>query len=363
MKSSGLIALLLFAGASLAGCSAGGTSPSQIGAAPERPSLFVGLHAAIRHPDHRKSWRSARLDGTPGARMLFVSDFGTNDVYIFAIPAMTLQATLTGFDGPQGLCSDTAGDVWVTNTFTSQIFEYSHAGTLINTLSDPTGYPVGCAWNRRTGDLAVTNRFNFGTGQPAGAVLIYPGGTGTPSSFSDPDIDYYYFVAYDSRGNLYVNGTGASPSYPFALGVMPENAGSFSTMSIGGGTIYVPGGLQWDNALKDLIVGDQECGGNAFSEVSCTYSVAVTGLSGAITGSTALQNLMGAQACDVAQAVRIGVRTYGSDMEFASGPYGACASGGTGPTATYRWLFPGGGLPTGITMNAQLQPVGAAVSN
>lgn len=358
----------------LAGCSAGQSTPAVNGLQPDTvrtsahrfeppPVPFSGLRAGTRHTDHRKSWRSPRLKIAPGARELFVSDFGSSDVYIFGIPSMTLEATLTGFDGPQGLCSDDSGDVWITNTYTYQIFEYSHGGSLLNTLTDPSGLPVSCAWDKKTGNLAVTNIYDFGASQPAGEILVYPDATGTPTAYTDNDIYYYYSAGYDLKGNLYVDGTAGSPNYRFVLGELPAGASSASTVSIGGGTIYFPGGVQWDNSSKELIVGDQDCGGNPLAEISCAYGISVVGSTGTITGSTPLNNVLGTPACDVIQAVRIGLRMYGSDIESPPSPYAACASAGNAATATYRWLYPGGGNPTGITAHAQNEPDGTAISN
>ena len=42
---------------------------------------------------------------------VFESDLGVDDVYIFALPDMTLKGTLTGFREPLGDCSDNHGNV------------------------------------------------------------------------------------------------------------------------------------------------------------------------------------------------------------------------------------------------------------
>lgn len=75
--------------------------------------------------------------------MLFVSDAGTGDVYLYNIPSLTIAARVTGFTQPQGECSDTGGDVWVTDTNAKVIYKLSHAGNLLSTLSDAEGYPLG----------------------------------------------------------------------------------------------------------------------------------------------------------------------------------------------------------------------------
>ena len=132
-----------------------------MGRRPPRPSKVVGLSG-----------------GGERKRVLFASDVGTNDVYIFGLPDMKHLGTLTGFNEPQGECSDKHGNVYIANTKSSQVLEYSHTGTLLNTYPDTYGYPVGCAINPVNGNLAVTNLQGF-TG--AGQVLIYASPTAVPT--------------------------------------------------------------------------------------------------------------------------------------------------------------------------------------
>lgn len=345
---------------SLAGC-AGNNSTSTIGYSAEgplrparqnrgeRPIPFTGMFAAAARRDRHKSWFSPKFkELTRGRHELWASDFTAGDVYIFSLPSMTLAATLTGFDGPQGMCSTTSGNVWIANTYTFQIFEYNHNGTLLDTLSDPSGWPVGCAWDKRTGNLAVTNIVDFQYGhsgsQTQGAVLIYPGATGTPASYTDPDMFYYYNAGYDGRGNLYLDGEANEyPYYPFVLAELQRNFQSAFTINISGGTIYSPGSVQWYSGGPYLIVGDQECGGTLYPETSCLYEVSVTGSSGSILGSIPLESSTGAPACDVDQVVANGNKVYGGDLEYPpSYPY--CSSPHA-QSAWYRWGYPSGGFP------------------
>ena len=194
------------------------------------------MRAIVPHPDHHKSWMSPKLKADSSGRTLWASDYGTGDVYIFSLPSLALMATITGFSGPQGLCSDASGDVWVTNTFTNQIFEYNHAATLINTLADPGGYPASCAWDKKTGNLAVANIFTYNTSFVAGNILVYPGATGTPVPYTDPGMYYYYFVGYDNRSDLFVDGTDESGS-EFVLGELRNNFPSAFSISLSGGTV------------------------------------------------------------------------------------------------------------------------------
>ena len=127
------------------------------------------------HPDRNKSWVSPDAQRAP--RLLFVSDVSTNDVYIFTMPDMNLKGTLTGFNQPQGECSDTHGNVYIANTRASTVLEYSRTGTLLNTYADTYGYPVGCAVNPLNGNLAVTNIIGL---RGHGQVLIYANPSSRP---------------------------------------------------------------------------------------------------------------------------------------------------------------------------------------
>jgi hypothetical protein len=358
----------------LAGCSAGGSAPSALGSAGfdgvrqdvhglHRGSThFTGLWPRTPHVDRHKSWRSPELKADNSARLLFVTDAGTNDLYVFNLPALTLMATITGLNLPQGECSDDTGHVWVTNTNTYQIFEYDHSATVVNTLTDPSGYPVGCAWDKTTGNLAVSNNGDFGSGQ--GEILVYPGATGTPRAYTDPDLFYGYFAGYDGRGNLFVDGYDATFTN-FVLAKLPTNANALSTITISGGTIYDPGTVQWIHSRSGsyLMVGDQECGGTSSPEVSCMYAVSLSRLTGTITGTTYPDNSLGAAACDVVQAVRNGDKLYGGDIEYAPGSGYSCTSA-TQASTTNTWPFPALGLPLRTsTSPAESEPLGAAISN
>ena len=99
---------------------------------------------------------------------------------------------LTGFDNRQGECVDGAGNVFVTNSFKGQILEYAHGGTTpIATLSDPNQYPIDCAVDPTTGNLAVTNYFAK-TGP--GSVAIYQGAQGAPLFYAENNVNYEYYL-------------------------------------------------------------------------------------------------------------------------------------------------------------------------
>jgi hypothetical protein len=291
---------------------------------------------ATSSSDRSASWMAS--DAAAAKSLLYVSDAGTFDVYVYTFPELKPAGKLTGFDEPQGECSDKSGDVWITNTVSQQILEFAHGGThAIRTLNDPTGYPGGCAVDTSTGDLAVTNIFD---NSGAGEVLVYRGGRGTPSPYSNPAVTYYYFDSYDAAGNLYVSGSTGRGAY--VLSLLAHGRHAMTSLSLRGGTIHFPGSVQW--LATALVLGDQECDGK---KGACFYEATVRGTLAKITRKTALTG-----SCDVAQAWIQGGRLSAAD-------YNDCRRSRSG---AYLWKYPGGG--TAIrSVTGLMRPIGATISN
>jgi hypothetical protein len=223
------------------------------------------------HPDRRRSWMA------PDAKhrdLLYLSNEEADDVYVYSWPGLKLKGTLTGFYAPNGLCADKAGNVFVANEDTSQIFEYAHGGTSpINKLSDPGQYPVGCSVDPTTGNLAVTN-IDTPKGGP-GNVAIYAHSSGTPATYTIPSFYYYFFCGYDNKGDLFVDGTASGSAFEFAE--LPSGATSLESITLNQ-TIDFPGGVEWDGEY--VAIGDQE--------QPYIYEFAVSGTTGTLARSTPL---------------------------------------------------------------------------
>lgn len=317
-RCHGLAALAMF---TIAGCSGLQSQPATL-AAPD----------SVGNPSFKasKAW-------------VFVSDPGTSEVYIYTLPTLKLIEIVTGFTQPQGECSDNKGNVWVTDGTAQTIFEVEHSGSIGRRLSDTSGYPGGCAWNPKTGNLAVMNL--LGTGSLPGAVLIYHHAAGVPNVYSNPKQFYYNFGWYDSAGNLFFDGRNASGK--FMLSELPVNAVQAKSIAISGGKIYYPGLVQWSSSY--LAIGDQNCGNQT---VSCIYRLTVSKTGAAIKGKIALENSTGGQLCDLIQGVIWQGHVVGSDSDFC----------GSVPSATYVWPYPGGGKPTAHNAHNDSTPFGAAIS-
>lgn len=319
--------------------------PSEFGGpTPVQPTTSVARSFVPARADHGKPWRSLELirSKTP---VLFVSDSAAATVYIYSISTLRIIGKVTGFSQPQGECSDNHGNVWVTDTNAQIIYKLTHRGLLENEINDGTGYPAACAWDRKTGDLAVMNL--FGTGSVGGDVLIYTSGSGYPKSYTNPSQYFYNFGGYDTSGNLFFDGRDASGN--FMLSELSKGAQKAQTITISGGTIYFPGMVQWDSSRNELIVGDQSCGG---TYVSCLYAIQLSGNSGKIVGHINLKSYSGGQICDLVQGVIYNNQLFGSDYDFC----------GYASSATYAWPYPGGGAPTHDNKTTVSAPVGATIS-
>jgi hypothetical protein len=329
-----------FVAVALAACGAATTPSSPGSGGAIGLSASASVRAIVAHPDRGRSWIS------PNAKtkqLLFVSDAGTDDVYMYALPTLELVGTITGFVQPQGECSDTKGDVWITDTNAQTTYEVSHEGRLENTLSDSDGYPIGCAWNPKNGDVAVMNLFNLDGAQ--GGVLVYPSGSKSPAEYTNPKQYYYNFGGYDSSGNLFFDGREGGV---FVLSKLAAGAKSATSIKVTGGTIYYPGMVQWASS-SELLVGDQECGD---VNASCVYQLTVSGSSATIVGTTTLETSAGGPVCDMVQGVEANGVIDGSDFEFC----------GYTPSTTEIWPYPAGGKPSVENSKTDNTPVGAALS-
>lgn len=278
----------------------------------------------------------------PGAKrasqLIYVSDLGTFDVYVYRYPSLKAAGKLHGFRDPQGECADASGDVWIADTQSQRMVEYAHGGDKpIATLADPVGYPAGCAIDGAAGDLAVTNLYDF---SGAGSVLVYDGARGTPKVYANPQLYYYYFGGYDRKGDLYVSGATASGGY--LLAVLPHGNSSMAVVKIGGGKLYFPGTVAWLGST--LVLGDQRCKGR---KTSCFYELRVSGRSARITGTTPLRG-----SCDVVEAwVDTAHIIGGDDAAYCR----------KSRSAVDVWPYPAGGDPRSSVRGPRI-PVGVALS-
>jgi len=267
----------------LAACA--GTTPTAYSAAPllipGRVDPSGAAHGGgTMHPDRDRSWmhllsqaRCPVQQVLPPCGLLYVSNYHDDNVLVYQNDQMV--GKLTGFKGPDGVCGDKQGNVWIVNNLGANIVEYAHGGqSPIAQLSDDSAYPLGCSVDAVTGKLAVTNV--FGPSGGPGSIAVYTNAAGVPTRYRDPNIYYVYFCGYDNQGNLFVDGLDTAGKFRFAE--LPRNGTTFTDITIGA-TIYFPGDVRWDG--HHVAVGDQEYGNQVASGI-----YRVDGASGQVTGTT-----------------------------------------------------------------------------
>ncbi len=151
---------------------------------------------------------------------------------------------------------------------------YAHGGTSpIATLTPPSGYHslVSCAVDRTTDNLIVTSQL---PGYTKAALLLYPGGQGTATIIATKHLDWYWYPAYDDKGNLFV--TCWTDRGDFHFDELPAGKTKFVSIKVVlGFSVYK---IQWDGAY----IAFQEYYGNGLSKV---FQLQVSGRVGNIVGS------------------------------------------------------------------------------
>jgi len=231
----------------------------------QRANFASGIHRG----SSCKSW--VNPDAKKRPVLLYVSDavdsysYGQcSEVEIFDYRHRDLLGEASGFDGPEGECSDRNGDVYVVDYDDSKTVEFAYGNTTpMKTLSDGVGAPIGCSVNPKNGDLAVTNYCGYYSSDGCyssscycpGNVLIYKGGSGNPTRINAAGVDWP--AGYDPNGNLFIEGF----NYPLCarnricVGELPSGGGSFEVLNLSGATISWPSAVEWDG--KYLGLGDQ----------------------------------------------------------------------------------------------------------
>ena len=142
--------------------------------------------------------------------------------------------------------------MYIVNTEESTIDEYNHSGTYVASLSDPGQFPVGCAYDRSTGNLAVSNIINTSGGP--GSISIFSGGV-LQNTYFPPNMTRVYFLGYEGgTGTLWLDGSNSSSGFQYDS----FSGGTFTPVAITGGTIGFPGTVAWSAKTHSMNVGDQD---------------------------------------------------------------------------------------------------------
>jgi hypothetical protein len=254
--------------------------------------------------------------------LLYISDF--YGVHVFSYPKGVHVGDIYGFASPAGLCSDQAGDVFVTDPPTYHLYEYAHGSTKrLKTLYD--NYvelsPFDCSVDPTSGNVAVAS-------QDAWYVVIFPKAKERPRVYyeSVPNT-YMFYCAYDNKGDLFVDDVGKQPY--FYIGELPKGATQFTNYRLDR-RITNAGGIQFDG--KHVILED--------SRSLIVYRLRFSGSRAIIVGSTPLSG-----AKDVHQYWLQGKTLIGPDL------YGD----------VYFWQYSQGGIPIN-SIQGFTEPFGSTVS-
>jgi hypothetical protein len=151
----------------------------------------------------------------------------------------------------QGLCVDTKGDVFVTNWSPGDVVVFAHGEAKpLRTLDDSGEFPWACAYDRATGDLAVSNL--FGSQNEPGNIAIYAHASGTAHLYYPPNMQTVYFGGYAPDGTLWVDGLDAATTFQYDS----FRRGTFTPVDLKGARIFAPGSVQWSPKTRTMNVGD-----------------------------------------------------------------------------------------------------------
>jgi hypothetical protein len=212
------------------------------------------------------------------------------------------------------MCSDTTGNVFITTK--GGVWAYHHGDTNpYETLSGVGGYPVQCSTDPTTGNLAVSYTETRTSGS-MGEVAIFQNAQGTPTVFSVNQFKEAGGCAYDSDGNLFVEGVSNGA---VALSELPNGSSAFATLTL-------------DKAFKSADIGDLQWTGTYLAFKLALqrklYHITISGTTATVTGKTVAKNIH---------------LTYSDDWTIQGSTLVAAAKPHDKYISYYNW--PGGGEP------------------
>lgn len=240
-------------------------------------SCAAGSAPGVVAPAPQTQQRQIPMRAPASSDLLYVTDEGNYNVYVYTYPAGTELGTLTSaYGSPTGECVDKRGDVYITEYNGDEVLEYRHgAYTPVKILSDP-GYPIGCAIDRTTGNLAVANEMSPSGGY--GDVAVWTKAKGNPTMYTSSKLQLPYWCAYDKSGNLFVDGEYIQSGFHSSFAELPNGGSTLTNVSLPFSLGTPPGGVVWDGKYVTVGVGD------------LIYRLTITGSSASVAGSTTLGN-------------------------------------------------------------------------
>lgn len=199
--------------------------------------------------------RRSKISPATKGRLLYVADPFAGAVFVYTYPQLSGAGELTGFGSVDGVCTDRQGYVWVLDTSDVAAWEFAHGSfEPINYVQpgDSSGNPGvgdGCSVDPKSGDLAVAG---VGPG-----ITVFRNGQETHATYWDFSFFQFSFIGYDGAGNVFADGLLQS-SFAFGLDELVKGTSALTDVTLSGGSISRPGGIQWDG--KNLDIADSSSG-------------------------------------------------------------------------------------------------------
>jgi hypothetical protein len=182
----------------IAGLSAAACAPDATTTAPTiAPSSRFGS------PLHRGSTIRGWISPTAKAPFLYVSLSEQSVVDIYSVPSYSLVGQITdGIDFPEGIATDKAGNLYVTNLEGGTVTVYPAGQTSPSRTLDDANGPI---------DVALTKNKYVLVGDNGGGIDVFPPNASSPSSrLTNPYLAQVGGVGADAHNNVYAVGNNVS---------------------------------------------------------------------------------------------------------------------------------------------------------
>ena len=243
-------------------------------------ALFAGAMglAACSNPALPAPFSSASAqDAAPGHALLYVSDAASGSVSFYSYPGLKFKGKITHFKHVGAVCADPRnGNVWVASGLGNpDLAEFAHGSIKPIRKVKLIAVDVieGCAVNPTNGDVALTEPYQY---DDPGTLLILSNANGKLTRYNRRNLFTYAFVAYDTAGNAFVDGSDGGGET--SLDELPKGGKQLVNVTPHHWSLKPPGegAVQYDGT--DLVVGKTK-GGRVY-QISDRNIVGMLELSG-----------------------------------------------------------------------------------
>jgi hypothetical protein len=201
--------------------------------------------------------------------LLYISTF--DGVIVYSYPSDKQVGLLSGSGSEAyGLCSDEAGNLFVTDLEAQAVYEYAHGGT--QPIATFTQYPsqdfspIDCSVDPVTDNLAVESADSY-------SVYIFKHEGQTATIYENP-YAYGYFCTYDGSGNFFARGT------QYHIAELPKGSSTFTNIKLSR-PIEDLEGFAWDGKYLSI---------TNYTTTNTDYRIHVHGSRATIVSSSILTN-------------------------------------------------------------------------